>query len=422
MPATGFKLIATPLVVLGLASPMLVNCNLLPKDGAFGDLADAAGGCPEFESNDISRIRIQGGAAVEAKVKGFLRASADLRKLSLEMETGLIDSCAKLGADLGMPEAELTAKPKAGEGAKKVCEAVAAKVGSMIKANANAQITVQVEPPVCSTGLDYLTKCFDDCGSPIDPGDIKASCEGGKLSGKCEGKCDGACTASVDAECKGSCHASCSGKCDAGFKGTCRGKCSGKCDGKAASGKACAGVCDGKCDAGASGTCTGGCEGKCSGTCEIKASATCSGECTGGCSVEFKEPKCTGEFRPPHVDPSCQLSCAAKAQAHATCSPASVRVTAKGTTNTDVAKLVSALQVSLPEILKLQGEIGEHAIKTAEGVGRGAVDLTSAATSAGAKALVCIKSAGSAAVEATGSIKISVSASASVGGSVKSGS
>lgn len=422
MSVNRWKMVAMPVAIVVLAAPMLINCGSMPKlPGPAGDLADAAGGCPEMDSGDFASMKISGGAAVEGKVKGFLSAAADLKKLAADMEIGLIASCGQLGKDLGMAEADVTAEPKGGEGAKKVCEAVAAKVSGALKANAAASLDIQIDPPKCYADIEFMTKCFGDCGSPISGGDIKASCEGGKISGTCDAECKGGCTVDAGAECKGSCKASCSGSCDAGFSGSCGGNCDGKCDSKDSKGKPCAGKCDGKCDAKASGTCTGTCGGKCSGSCEMKAAAKCSGSCSGGCSAEVKAPKCEGEFKPPKVDPSCQINCAAKGVTHMKCDPPNVRIVAKGAANQDVTKLIAALQVSLPQIVKIQMGMGEKAVGAVAGLVKGAVDIKGVAASAGAKALVCIASAVSATAGASASLNVNVSASASVGGSVKGG-
>lgn len=415
-----WKMVATPVALLGLASPMMINCGSIAMPGALGDIADAASGCDEFDNGGIANLKIQGGAAVEGKVKGFLTAAADMKKLTTDVEIGLIASCGQLGADLGMDKASLEAKPDNGEGAKKVCEAVSAKISGMLGANGSAKLEVAVDPPKCYADIDFMTSCFGECGSPISGGELSASCEGGEISGKCDAECKGACTVEAGGQCAGTCKASCTGSCDAGFKGTCGGKCDGKCDGKNTKGT-CAGTCEGKCDAKAEGTCSGSCDGSCSGSCEMKAAAKCEGSCSGGCSAEMKAPKCSGEFKPPKVDPSCQMSCAAKGMAHMTCDPPNVRIVANGKADTELKSVIAALQKSLPAILKVQLGMGEKAIAQAKALGEGAVELKDVATSAGAKALVCIGAAGSAAVQASASLKVNVSASASVGGSVKGG-
>lgn len=421
MSVNRWKLITMPVLMLGLASPLLVNCSGLPggmkPPGPLGDIADAAGGCPEMDKGDFASLKIAGGAAVEGKVKGFLDAAYSLNKVVADMEVDLISSCAELGKAIGMGDADVKADPGGGEGAKKVCGAVAAKVGDMLKANADAKLSVDIGAPKCYADITVMQKCFEGCGSPVKGGDLKASCKGGEISGKCDAECKGTCTVDAGADCSGTCSGSCSGKCDANFSGKCGGNCKGQCDGKNASGK-CAGTCSGSCDAQAEGSCTGSCTGKCSASCQMKAAAKCSGSCSGGCSVEVKEPSCSGEFTPPSVDPSCQVSCAAKGAASAKCDPPSVKITVSGKAGTDLQKLVSALQITLPKIVKIQLGTGKKIVSSVAAVGKAGADLKSAAASAGAKALVCIASGISATAKASASINVNVQASASVGGSV----
>lgn len=425
MSVNRWKLFSMPVLMLGLASPLLVNCSggipgagKLP--GPVGDLADAAGGCPEMDKGDFASLKISGGPAVEGKVKGFLDAAYSLNKVVGDMEVDLIASCGELGKAIGMSDADVKADPNGGEGAKKVCGAVAAKVSDMLKANADAKLSVEIGSPKCYADIGVMQKCFADCGSPVKGGDLKASCQGGDISGTCSGKCSGSCTVDAGADCTGTCGGSCSGKCDANFSGKCGGNCKGKCDGKNSSGK-CAGQCEGSCDASAEGSCQGTCTGKCSASCQMKAGASCSGKCSGGCSVEMKEPSCSGEFKPPSVDPSCQVSCAAKGAASAKCDPPAVTIKVAGKANSDVQKLVLALQTTLPKIVKIQLGTGKNIVSSVVAVGKAGADLKSVATSAGAKALVCIASAIKTTATASASINVNVQASASVGGSVKGG-
>lgn len=422
MSVNRWKLIMMPVLMLGLASPMLINC------GAIGDLSKAAGlpdvNCEGMDTGDFANLKISGGAQVEGKVKGFLSAAYSLDKVLVDMEVGLIASCAQLGKDLDMPEAELKAEPDGGKGGEKVCGAVAAKIQGILKANAEAKLALEIGAPKCYANVDVMTKCFGECGSPISGGKIEASCQGGEISGKCEGACKGDCTIEAGAECSGSCGATCEGKCDAGFKGTCGGACDGKCDGKAlpksAKGK-CEGTCEGKCDATAKGSCTGTCDGSCSASCKAKAGAECKGSCSGGCSVEMKAPECSGDFVPPSVDPSCQLQCGAKGLASARCEPPSLKITVNGKAGGDVEKLVAALQTSLPLILKIQLGTAKKLGATATALATAAVDVKDVAVSAGMSAGACIAKAVAVSAQASLSIDVNIKASASVGGSVGAG-
>ena len=422
MSVNRWKLFSMPVVVLGIASPMLIDCGgKLPGAGGLGDaLSDvkgAAEGCDEFKSGSFGSLDLKGDAKVQGKVKAFLQVSYDVNKMVVDLEGDLISSCTALGKDLGMAEADLKATAGGGKGAEKVCNAVAAKLKSMLAAQAEAKLAVEFDPPKCYADVDGMAKCLDECGSPIEPGKLEASCSGGEISGKCEADCKGKCTVEAGAECTGTCRAACSGKCDAGFKGTCGGKCDGKCDGKDSKGAACAGNCEGKCDAKAEGTCTGTCSGSCSGGCEVKAAAKCSGSCSGGCSATVKEPKCSGDFKPPTVDVECQQSCGNRAAASAKCDPPNVRITAGGKVNTEITKLISALNKNLPTIIRLSAGTGPKIKVGAEGLVKTGEGMVRVASDAGGKALACIKAGVDATVNATTSVNLEVKASVSVSAS-----
>src|SRR5262249_33107877 len=157
----------------------------------------------------------KGDAKVTGKIKGFLDAAYSLNKVIVDMEAGLMASCGQIGKDLGMSDAELKAEPGGGKGAEKVCGAVAAKIKGIMKANAEAKLSVEFKEPKCYADIEVMQKCFADCGSPVSGGDVKASCQGGEISGKCDAECKGSCTVEAGAQCTGTCSASCSGKCEA---------------------------------------------------------------------------------------------------------------------------------------------------------------------------------------------------------------
>ncbi|MBW2523129.1 MAG: hypothetical protein JRI23_03095 [Deltaproteobacteria bacterium] len=389
-----WKSVAGPALMLGLAAPVLVNCNGIP--GLPG------GDCNELKTGDFTNFKLEGNAEATAKFKGFLEAVYTLDKLALEMEAGLIASCAELGKELGVAEAELAAEPSGGEGAKKVCAAVAAKISGTLKANAGAKLSLELGEPKCYVDIDAMTECLASCGASIDPGGVEASCEGGEIAGTCEGKCEGGCTAEGGVQCTGAC------------EGTCEGKCDGKCEGSASTDEGGgSGECNGKCD--------GKCEGKCSASCKMEGEAKCEGTCSGGCDVEMKAPKCTGEFKPPNVDLQCQTNCNAKTAASASCDPPTVNIKVEGEANADVEKLVAALKVSLPKIVNIQLGMGKKMVGVVEGVVTGVAELPSAAASLGGMAALKAAACATMAVEMSGaasaSINVNVEASASVGGS-----
>lgn len=422
MSVNRWKLFSMPVLVLGIASPMLIDCGgKLPGTGGLGDAlkegAEMAKGCDEFKAGSFGSLDLKGDAKVQGQIKAFLQASYDVNKTVVTLEGDLINSCAALGKDLGMAEGDLKGEVGGGKGAEKVCTAVAAKLKTMLAAQAEAKLAVEYDPPKCYADVEGMAKCMDECGSPIEPGKLEASCSGGEISGTCEAECKGKCTVDAGAECTGTCRAACSGKCEAGFKGSCGGKCDGKCDGKDSKGAACAGQCEGKCDAKAEGTCTGTCSGTCSGSCELKAAAKCSGSCSGGCSTTVKAPKCSGDFKPPTVDVKCQQSCANRAAATAHCDAPSVRITANGKVNTEITKLISALNKNLPTIIRLSAGNGPKIKVGLEALGTTGKGMIEVAGDAGGKAIACIEAGVAATVNATASINLEVKASVSVSAS-----
>jgi hypothetical protein len=372
MSVNRWKLFSMPVVVLGIASPMLIDCGgKLPGGNGLGealsDVKGAAEGCDEFKSGNFASLDMKGDAKVQSKVKAFLQVSYDVNKVVVDLEGDLITSCAALGKDLGMPEAELKVTAGGGKGAEKVCTAVAAKLKSMLGAQAEAKLAVEFDPPKCYADVDGMMKCMESCGSPIEPGKLEASCSGGEISGSCDAECKGKCTVEAGAECTGTCRAACSGSC--------------------------------------------------SGGCEVKAAAKCSGSCSGGCSATVKEPKCSGEFKPPTVDVECQQSCGNRAAASAKCDPPNVRVTANGKLNTEVTKLISALNKNLPAIIRLSAGTAPKVKVGAEGLVKTGEGMIKVAGDAGGKALACIKAGVDATVNATTSVNLEVKASVSVSAS-----
>lgn len=418
MKVSRWKVAALPTVVFAVASPMLVNCealNDIAKDPS--KLKDVAEGCPEFEKGDFS------GFQIDAKLKGLLNASAEFDKVAADMETGLIEACGELGKALKIPEADLKAEAKDGEGAKKVCGAVADKLSAFMKANSS--ITVSISEPTCRADINAMTDCFKECGSPVSAGEIAAACEPGKLSGECSGKCEGSCEVEPgSAECKGSCGGSCSGKCEANFSGKCGGKCDGKCDGKDSKGT-CAGKCDGKCDAKAEGSCGGTCEGKCDVACKVTApKAACKGTCSGKCDVEMKAPSCSVEVKPPKVSLECQAQCAAKAQASVKCTPPGITVLVNGQASADAQAVIEGMKKALPKIIEIGVAKGKALVSAGKGLGEQVKGSVDAIGKAGVKAATCATVAGASVVGASAgiglnvevSVKVQASATGKVGG------
>ena len=372
-----WKKVSAPVLLMGLASPLLVNCDGLAIPGAD---------CPALKDGNFANLKLEGGAEVEGKLKGFLEAVYNLDKLALEMETGLIESCSELGKAMGMEGPEVDGvTPDSGEGAKKVCGAVAAKVEANISASADVTLSVEIGEPKCSVDIDAMSECLGTCGPAIDPGEFEASCEGGEISGECSGECSGSCTIEAGAECGG----------------TCNGTCEGKCDGEDSSG-----------------SCAGKCEGSCSASCQVEGKAECAGSCSGGCSVDLKAPTCSGTFKPPSVSVDCHANCSAKLAGSATCEPPSLSIKVEGEAAAELEATVKGLEVSLPKIIAIWKGMGVKLVATGEALVKQGQELPSIASKAGLQGIACIGMAAEMAVSASASISVNVEASASVGGSV----
>ena len=385
-----WKKASAPLLLVALVSPALLNCDALNK------VASAAGaGCPALtalDTGDFSNVHLQGDA--KGELKGFLEAVYDAKQLSVETEASLIEACGELGKSLGVDETALKAVPADGDGAKKVCGTVSEKIKSMINAAGDAKLVVTIIEPKCNIDIDQMLGCYEKCGVPVDPGALEASCEGGEISGQCEAECKGTC--SVEAA------ASCSGECD--------GNCTGNCDGKPLK--------DG-------GICTGKCDGKCDAACTATAKGKCAGTCSGGCSAKVTAPQCSGTFKPPSVDLSCQIGCSSQAYKMLKCKPPRVKITAESKVKTDLGKLVKALEASLPKIINIELGLGKRALERATALVAYSAKMPELVTAGGTQGAMCaangaeVSQKALAAIKASVSVSVSVKVSASASGSAK---
>ena len=348
------KTIAAPVLLLGLASPLLLNCGMLP--------AIPGADCPALKDGNFSALKIKGGAEVEGQLKGFLEGVYKFDQLALNMETDLIAVCSELGTAAGMDEAALAAKPNGGEGAKKVCADVAAKIDATLKAAADTKITVEIGEPTCYADVNVALDCLKGCSASIDPGKLSATCSG-----------EMSCSVDAGADCNGSC----------------AGSCEGKCDGKDASGS-CAGTCEGKCDT----------------SCRMKAEGDCSGKA-----------QCQGSFTPPTADIGCFAQCGGTIAGSVSCDPPTVDVKIDGSAE-DLKDLVAGIKSAIPKIIAIGKGTAKAAISAGESLATQATALGSVATKGGLQAVGCIGMAGKAVAAASGAISVNIEASVKVSGSV----
>jgi hypothetical protein len=352
---------------LGLAVISLVGAGCY-GGGVYGPLAPT---CPQLVgSGDPLQASYSANARANAKIRTFVAASRDLVEVSVQAEGIASEACMRMARDLGIPDSQIQSNPdQPGGKAQGACSAVAARIDAIFREGLSVQVTAR--PPACQANLQAKAQCEGACNVEVDPGEIVAHCDPGRLSGYCQGECGGHCD------------------------GTCRGRCDGQCSARDANGQ-CAGRCDGNCH--------GGCD------------ATCHAECRG----QWQAPKCEGYVRPPSADAECQASCSARADFQAQCTPA--QVTVRANQNAEMAaRLVGTLQANLPELIRAEVALGKRVAASAQVVVQVGAQLPKLIGNAGAQALACVAAASSASVKASARIDVTIRASASVTGRVGAG-
>src|SRR5262245_22503033 len=103
-----WKLLSMPVVMLGLASPMLMNCSGAGRsERSLEDLANIRKGCDALSSDDFLKMPITRRARLKGTIKGLLDGSYSLQKAVGGYRVDLYDACSGLAKALGAPEAEL---------------------------------------------------------------------------------------------------------------------------------------------------------------------------------------------------------------------------------------------------------------------------------------------------------------------------
>jgi hypothetical protein len=354
------------LLLLPLVLPCLTvlsNCGAYGR--GFGGLDTAA--CPELGGNaDALRAQYTANARANAKIRTFVQAAKDLGAVSLQIEAEAADACGRMAMDLGASPQELTGRNEPGGRASAACAALSARIDGILRQG--VAVRASATPPHCEANVQAEASCKGACQVDIDPGEIVARCDPGRLSGYCQGQCTGRC------------------------EGRCTGACSGTCSAKNARGE-----------------CVGTCSGDCDGTCD----ATCHARCRG----TWQAPKCEGYVRPPSADAECNASCHAHADVHASCTPAVVNVQVSQNAQM-AAKLVATLQANLPRLLHAEIAMGRRLLADVQVVAEVGSQLPKIVGDAGAHALACIAASADVTARASVSIRVSVQASASVSGKV----
>lgn len=428
--------------LLACVAPLFVNCTIKTDSDGTVDIpgvGDVETKCDEFTNGGTELA----GLDVNAKVKAFSVASAELRAVSDSLKVDVKAACVKIAVDLGEtdrwtndPEDTSVSNPeKTG-----ACDVAASRIDAIMTASvaAGASFALDVSGAECHVDTVIQKTCEDTCKTDTSctEAKIEERCEPGQLSVKCEAECkaEAVCQGQVDvaANCMGKCESECQGTCSGELYGTvtggCEGKCEGKCDGVATPKGGmvgCAGTCEGKCSlpkAGAqcTGKCAASCNGKCKGECKIEASAgvKCGAtvSCKGGCTGTYSEPTCETELTPGvcTTDTICQTSCSAQAVARTICSGPHTTLRCDVSASEDVAKLKATLDANLPAIFivaKAKGKLIADALDKVQASGQAVIDSTG---EAGSKSFACATVAAAAAVQSYATATITLNAAASV--------
>ncbi len=372
----------TRLALIALVLALLPSC---------GPIARGRGGSTShtMSAGFTSQCRGDFGANAAAnRFESFMRATADLHDAAASAQSAMLEACQRMGRTLEMPESQLA---KSGiEGTRQVCGAVAEHIRTEMEAIQQAsQTTVELrtQPPRCEARFEAYAQCAARCDATIQPGELEMRCEGGEIRGECSAACSGRCAVDVEASCSG----------------TCEGACEGTCSARAADG-----------------SCAGACDGTCHGRCIADVSGECGGECRGSCSVEWREPYCTGDYRPPQVSAECRAACDAQVEATMECQPGRAELVVSGGPDAETQARAERLRTAVAEGLAMVLATRER-VQRLQDSGRVVMTqlqgLPSAIREVGISAAAC--SAGAladieeslAAVSVTAEVSVSVSAS-----------
>lgn len=313
--------------------------------------------CPELQGGAMNAT-FEEDARANATIRAFVTASGDLANVAAHVQTDVFGACERMADDLGIPQS--ARRGRHGDKNDEVaasCNAVAARIEAIMRQGASANVHAEVTPPRCEVNGQAKAQCKAQCNGHVDPGNVKATCAPGHLYGRCSGTCTG----------------------------TCNGACNGHCQGQTGAGGQCNGTCNG----------------------------ACSGDCKGNCSVDFQEPKCDLEGRPPSADARCDGSCKAHADLTAQCTEPRVKVQANVAAG-DMPKVVATLERNLPALVKAEVAYGERIGGDVQVLARTGSELPHAFAHLSARAGACVAAAANATVAAQASLRVSVQASASV--------
>ncbi len=291
--------------------------------------------CTDFRAGaDLSKSTFGVKGSLQQTYGAFAQAAGDLAAVSNEMLNSVGASCEGLALELGAsPDDPRTRGKLETDAVRAWCDIAAERFTKVRPQLERWHFALSVITPKCTVDTSFQVACEQRCLAQATCTETSPEerCPVDAREGVCPGLCTGKCTGSETAA------ATCDGPCT----GTCFGTC-GKDEDKATS-----------CSTGC--VCTSVCRGTCTAECTLgKPGAHCDALCAGGCSEPMRALSCSRALALPKCagDVDCQKSCGASGAARASCPAGSltVRIDPTARSQTDVARIVGALERHLPAI------------------------------------------------------------------------
>jgi hypothetical protein len=138
----------------------------------MGGLGAAA--CPALRPGvNALGANLSANAAINGKVVAFVQAAKDMAGAAQMLEAEVTGACQRMGADLGVPPAQMQGRG-AGGAAEGACAAVAARMDVILRAGVQVRATVQ--PPQCQASASAHAECAGRCDVNNDA-ECRASCQ-----------------------------------------------------------------------------------------------------------------------------------------------------------------------------------------------------------------------------------------------------
>jgi hypothetical protein len=395
-----------PLPIVCLSTAVLASCVSTSNESTGSNGSSLS--CPEFEVGG----NFDANADVDAHVRAFMQASADLGKIAAALKPAVKTACIGVATDLGAPDSWTALGDSddaiGNSGGTGACDVARARAQAIMQGNATANFALVVTRGACYPDFTAEASCEAGCKAQeqCDPGTVETRCDPAHLNVTCQGSCAAKAfcegTTEVEATCEGSCEAECHGHCSA----TCTDEAGHRTDDDPS--------CHGKCNGHCSGTCTGRCQ------IDVEAGVQCGANvtCTGGCTGSYTNPRCQTEFTPPKctIDETCFERCRADVVASAKCDPDTVKLLADVTVSGDVAKLAATVEKNLPPLFQAAEAQGHIAVDIVQNVVSSGQAVLTASGSLDVHSAACAAAAAQSLTQSASTLTVSVQGGAGVSG------